>query len=79
MRAYRAGDEFLTWCASAGVPSIVAIQPVHVAGLKIEAAMRELAAPPSSNGLRRCAIELTRRGAPALGRRSCRNQVRRSC
>ena len=41
---YRAADEFLTWCASAGVPSIVAVQPVHVAAW-IEASMRELAAP----------------------------------
>ena len=29
-RAYaRAADEFLAWCASAGVPSIAAVQPVH--------------------------------------------------
>jgi hypothetical protein len=27
----RAADEFLAWCASAGVPSIAAVQPVHVA------------------------------------------------
>ena len=44
-RAYaRAADEFLAWCASAGVPSIAAVQPVHVATW-IEAATRELAAP----------------------------------
>jgi site-specific recombinase XerD len=44
-RAYaRAADEFLGWCASVGVPSIAAIQPVHVAAW-IEAATRELAAP----------------------------------
>ena len=44
-RAYaRAADEFLAWCASAGVPSIGAIQPVHVATW-IEAGARELAAP----------------------------------
>jgi site-specific recombinase XerD len=44
-RAYaRAADEFLAWCASAGVPSIGAVQPVHVATW-IEAATRELAAP----------------------------------
>jgi site-specific recombinase XerC len=44
-RAYaRAADEFLAWCASAGVPSIGAIQPVHVATW-IEAGTRELAAP----------------------------------
>jgi len=41
---YRAADEFLTWCASAGVPSIGAVQPVHVATW-IEASTRELAAP----------------------------------
>jgi len=28
---YRAAEEFLTWCADAGVPSITAVQPVHVA------------------------------------------------
>ncbi len=29
-RAYaRAAEEFLTWCAAAGVPSIGAVQPVH--------------------------------------------------
>jgi site-specific recombinase XerD len=44
-RAYaRAADEFLGWCASVGVPSIAAVQPVHVATW-IEAATRELAAP----------------------------------
>src|SRR6266852_1537170 len=44
-RAYaRAADEFLGWCASVGVPSIAAVQPVHVAAW-IEAATRELAAP----------------------------------
>jgi hypothetical protein len=31
-RAYhRAAEEFLAWCANAGVPSIAAVQPVHVA------------------------------------------------
>jgi hypothetical protein len=31
-RAYaRAADEFLAWCAGAGVPSIGAVRPVHVA------------------------------------------------
>ena len=31
-RAYaRAAEEFLAWCADAGVPSIGAVQPVHVA------------------------------------------------
>jgi site-specific recombinase XerC len=44
-RAYaRAAVEFLAWCASAGVPSIAAVQPVHVATW-IEAGTRELAAP----------------------------------
>jgi site-specific recombinase XerC len=41
---YRAAEEFLTWCTSAGVPSIAAVQPVHVATW-IEASTRELAAP----------------------------------
>jgi site-specific recombinase XerC len=44
-RAYaRAADEFLAWCSSAGVASIGAVQPVHVATW-IEAGTRELAAP----------------------------------
>jgi site-specific recombinase XerC len=44
-RAYaRAADEFLAWCASVGVPSIAAVQPVHVATW-IEGATRELAVP----------------------------------
>src|SRR3984893_11846475 len=44
-RAYaRAADEFLAWCVAAGVPSIGAVQPVHVATW-IEAGTRELAAP----------------------------------
>ena len=44
-RAYgRAAEEFLAWCASAGVPSIAAVQPVHV-GTWIEASTHELAAP----------------------------------
>ena len=41
---YRGAEEFLTWCAGAGVPSITAVQPVHVAAW-IEASTRELAAP----------------------------------
>jgi site-specific recombinase XerD len=41
---YRAAEEFLAWCARAGVPSIAAVQPVHVATW-VEASMRELAAP----------------------------------
>jgi site-specific recombinase XerC len=44
-RAYaRAVEEFLAWCAAAGVPSIAAVQPVHVA-TSIEASTHELAAP----------------------------------
>src|SRR5271155_5095688 len=44
-RAYsRAVGEFLTWCADAGVPSIAAVQPVHVAAW-IEASTGESAAP----------------------------------
>ena len=44
-RAYaRAADEFLAWCADAGVPSIGAVQLVHVATW-IETGTRELAAP----------------------------------
>jgi site-specific recombinase XerC len=44
-RAYaRAADEFLAWCAAGAVPSIAAVQPVHVATW-IEAATREFAAP----------------------------------
>jgi hypothetical protein len=50
---YRAAAEFLTWCASAGVPSIAAVQPVHVATW-IEMSGRALAAPsvkqPSPGG-----------------------------
>ena len=44
-RAYaRAAEEFLAWCADTGVPSMAAIQPVHVTTW-IEAGTRELAAP----------------------------------
>src|ERR1700730_2883055 len=44
-RAYaRAADEFLAWCAVAGVPSIAVVQAVHVAPW-IEVGTRELAAP----------------------------------
>jgi site-specific recombinase XerC len=44
-RAYtRAAGEFMAWCASAGVPSIGAVQLVHVATW-IGAVTRELAAP----------------------------------
>jgi hypothetical protein len=41
---YRAAEEFLAWCASAGVPSIAAVQTGHVATW-IEMSGRELAAP----------------------------------
>jgi integrase len=41
---YRAAEEFLGWCVIAGVPSIAAVQPVHVATW-IETATHELAAP----------------------------------
>jgi site-specific recombinase XerD len=44
-RAYaRAAGEFLVWCEGAGVSSIAAVQPVHVATW-IEVGTRELAAP----------------------------------
>jgi site-specific recombinase XerC len=44
-RAYaRAAEEFLDWCEAAGVPSIGAVQPVHVATW-IELGTRDLAAP----------------------------------
>ena len=47
---YRAADEFLTWCGSAGVPSIAAVQPVHVATW-IEASTCELEAELATAGL----------------------------
>ena len=44
-RAYaRAVGSFLTWCGDAGVPSIAAVQPLHVAAW-IELQTRERAAP----------------------------------
>ncbi|HYG87249.1 MAG TPA: tyrosine-type recombinase/integrase [Azospirillum sp.] len=44
-RAYgRAVADFLTWCAAAGVPSIDAVQPLHVATW-IEAQTREVSVP----------------------------------
>jgi site-specific recombinase XerD len=44
-RAYgRAVDEFLLWCSAAGVPSLTAVRPLHVATW-IEAQSRMLAAP----------------------------------
>lgn len=41
-RAYaRAAGDFLTWCAGAGVPSIEAVQPLHVAArIELQAATR---------------------------------------
>jgi hypothetical protein len=41
---YRAAEELPAWYASVGMPSIAAVQRVHVAPW-IEAPMRELAAP----------------------------------
>jgi hypothetical protein len=41
---YRAAEEFLSWCGALGVPTIAAVQPVHVATW-VEASTRELAAP----------------------------------
>src|SRR3954452_13346840 len=44
-RAYgRAVTEFLAWCEGAGVPSLAAVQPLHVAAW-IEQQTRELSAP----------------------------------
>ncbi len=44
-RAYaRAVSDFLTWCEAAGVPSITAVQPLHVASW-IELQTRERSAP----------------------------------
>jgi integrase len=57
-RAYaRAAEEFLAWCASAGVWSITDVQAVHVATW-IEAATRELRRRASSNGSPRSGISL---------------------
>ena len=54
-RAYgRAVAELLAWCDDAGVPSITAVQPLHVAAW-IEAQTREHATRPSSCGLPRSA------------------------
>jgi site-specific recombinase XerD len=41
---YCAAEEFLAWCAGAGVPSIAVVQRVHVATW-IEASTREVAGP----------------------------------
>jgi len=50
-RAYgRAVADFLRWCAEAGVPSIAAVQPLHVAAW-VELQTRERAAPTAKLGL----------------------------
>jgi integrase/recombinase XerC len=50
-RAYAQGTrEFLTWCETAGVPSIGAVQPVHVAAY-IEQISRERTAPTAKQRL----------------------------
>jgi site-specific recombinase XerC len=41
---YRAAQEFLAWCATVGLSSITAVEPVHVAAW-IEGGTRELSAP----------------------------------
>ena len=64
---YRAAEEFLAWCAGAGVPSIAAVQPVHVATW--------MPHPPSSNVSPRtatCSIDL-------LPARSCQSTRRTRC
>jgi hypothetical protein len=69
---YRAAAEFLAWCTSAGVPSIGAVQPAHVA---TEASTGELAAPSVKRGSPRSAISLT--GCSTA--RSCRSILRTRC
>lgn len=55
-RAYsRAVSAFLAWCESAGVISIEAVRPLHVATW-IEAQTRAASAPRSSSNWRRSAI-----------------------
>ena len=55
-RAYaRAVDEFLAWCEAHGVPSIAAMQPLHVAGY-VEELTRERSAPTAK--LRLAAIRM---------------------
>jgi hypothetical protein len=72
---YRAAGEFLTWCADAGVFSIAAVQPVHVATW-IEASTRELAAPSVKQRLaarccpafsRACTYRYADKRAPFVG------------
>src|SRR3981189_1483742 len=48
-RAYaRAADEFLAWCAAAGVPSIGTVQPAHCPGLKRRTSKAHPAVPGRS-------------------------------
>ncbi len=50
-RAYaQATREFLAWCDTAGVPSIAAVQPIHVAAY-VEQLSRERAAPTAKQRL----------------------------
>ena len=74
-RAYaRAAEEFLAWCASVGVPSIAAVQPVHVAAWIEAGDARARGADASSSGSPRsatCSIGWS----PA---RSCRSTRPRS-
>jgi hypothetical protein len=55
---YRAAEEFLAWCATAGIPWIVVVDPVHVVTW-IETSTRELAAPSLQQRLAGSAIFLT--------------------
>ena len=49
-RAYgRAVEEFLGWCDDNGVPSVAAVQPLHVAAW-IESGAASLPRQPSSSG-----------------------------
>ena len=52
---YRAAEEFLTWCASAGVPSIVDVQPCMWRRGSRQGRV-SLQRPRSSSGSQRCAI-----------------------
>lgn len=45
----RAVAEFLAWCGNSRVPSIRAVQPLHVAAW-IELQQKEHAAPPAAGG-----------------------------
>jgi hypothetical protein len=80
-RAYaRAADEFLAWCASAGVPSIGAAQPVHVAtwieaGTRARRAERQTAARLDPPPVRLARDRPGRAGQP--GRLGARAPARR--